>query len=622
MPVNTLVYSSVIATAAAGAVVWLAINVNWALAVLIGPIAAVLGVVSSEKSQWRIADAVAAKADLWYRSVLDSSPDFLFVCSTDESVSYVSPSVERVLGEVRLETLDDVLDLLDPDRAVLSRDAVLESQAVIDEYITAVSLGDESATLDVRIRDERANPVVEGIVIFATDVTKEEALRHRLQHQAFIDELTGLPNRRALNDATEAAHARAARAGHTMALILLDLDGFKGVNDTLGHPFGDRLLAEIANRLQAETRSGETVGRLGGDEFAIVVEDRDSFDVERIGRRLLDAIALPIELDGQLLSIGCSAGISVLRGSESPEDMFRFADIALYESKRTGRGSLTVFRDEFEDLLAVEARLTQEIALGFERGEFSVVYQPLVSTSEPIAVGFEALLRWDSSTLGPVSPATFIPIAERSSAILDLGEWVLREACRQLAAWTELTDRQLSMSVNVSPRQLDDERFLDVVRTVLAETGIAPNCLMLEITESAMMDNIGKITKSLQELRDLGIRVALDDFGTGYSSLAKLQQLPVDCIKIDRTFVANSTTSETSASLLASILDIGRSLSVTVVAEGVENVAELANLATDPAPLVQGYYFGRPVNSIEALRYLEPGAFEQPEPVPAAEPTV
>ncbi|MDA3040254.1 MAG: EAL domain-containing protein, partial [Actinomycetota bacterium] len=426
------------------------------------------------------------------------------------------------------------------------------------------------------------------------------------------DELTGLPNRRALNSTGDGALARSSRSSQELAMLLIDLDGFKGVNDTLGHPAGDALLQEVARRLQQSTRAGETLARLGGDEFAVIAENLTDEEAARpLAERLIEALRPPIQIDGQWLAVGTSIGFTVTSDQNRPTstaDLLKQADIALYEAKRQGRGRALSFTPAMAVEAEVEARLLREVQLGFDRGEFHLVFQPLVSTNDSETVAFESLMRWHSPTLGIVSPVTFIPIAERTGAIIEMGRWALAESCRRLAEWNALyPDRRLSVSVNISLQQITDDGLPALVKRVLDDTGVSPHQLQLEVTESMLAINPHKVTAPLQALRDLGVRVALDDFGTGYSSMAHLQTLPVDCIKIDRAFIDRLKLlgDRQAALVIQAIVDLGRALDVVVVAEGVENQGQLDALLLQKVEVAQGFLFAYPLEPEQVGDFLD-----------------
>jgi diguanylate cyclase (GGDEF)-like protein len=380
--------------------------------------------------------------------------------------------------------------------------------------------------------------------------------------------------------------------------VLVDLDGFKGVNDTLGHPVGDELLRTVARRLVASTRDGEQVARLGGDEFAVVVENLDpTSGPPAICQRLLDALRAPYELGGEVLAVQASIGLAVAPSGCDSAAVFSQADIALYEAKSLGGNRFVVFESTMQEVLNVTMRLEREMRPAFERGEFHLVYQPILAVDGEELVGFEALMRWSSSLLGPISPVTFIPAAERTGLIIELGRWALGEACSQLVRWRrQRPGSRLWVSVNVSVIQLNEPDFLDLVMAALDASGLEPSALQIEITESVMVRDHESLAVTLDAIRARGVMVALDDFGTGYASMSQLQSLPVDSLKIDRSFIeALNGGDERAANVVQALIQLGDALGLHVVAEGVEKSDQLDELRAQHCQLAQGYLLGRPM---------------------------
>jgi diguanylate cyclase (GGDEF)-like protein len=424
---------------------------------------------------------------------------------------------------------------------------------------------------------------------------KTEELRYRALH----DTLTGLPNRALILDRAQQAIARAHREHTKPAALFLDLDDFKTVNDTFGHAIGDELLQAVATRISGAVREPDTVGRLGGDEFIVLVEgDPRAARPELVAQRLLDVLREPFRLDvldTGPLSIAASIGIAV---GERPdgEALLRDADIALYEAKGAGKHRYAVFREEM--YATVSDRLALEIDFhgALERGEFFLEYQPTFDLGEGALIGAEALLRWRHPTRGVVGPSEFVPIAESTGLIVPIGSWVLERACEQAKAWHDAGD-EIEVSVNISALQLDDPGFQATVTETLAGSGLPPSSLILEITETALMRDPELVAGRLAGLKSLGIRVAIDDFGTGYSSLAYLQRFPVDALKIDRTFISRIATSADAAALIRTLVQLGRSMKLSTVAEGIETNDQLARLRAEDVELGQGFLFARPLDA-------------------------
>ncbi|MBS0512711.1 MAG: EAL domain-containing protein [Proteobacteria bacterium] len=430
-----------------------------------------------------------------------------------------------------------------------------------------------------------------------SDISQVKESEQRIRDLAYYDPLTGLPNRRLLDDRLQVELAHASRQHGRVAVMFVDLDRFKRINDSLGHEVGDQLLVEVARRLRSCLREDDTVARMGGDEFVVVMSDFDGPEgaVHAAGR-MADALRDPIAVDGRELVVTCSIGISLYPddGADS-STLIKNADVAMYRAKDEGRNAFQLYQPAMNarslEHLALEAALHRALPAD----ELLLHYQPIISVDGRNIVAAEALLRWRHPDLGLVSPAEFIPIAEETGLIVPIGEWVLRTACAQHAAWRAAGRLPIRMMVNISARQFRDHGFVDMVRRVLRETGMPPHLLTLELTESILMDDTRQGIVLLEELRLLGLRVALDDFGTGYSSLGYLKRFPIDELKIDRLFVRDIDRNPRDAALAAAIISIGHSLGLCVVGEGVETAAQLDTLASHGCDFVQGFHFSPPV---------------------------
>jgi len=447
-----------------------------------------------------------------------------------------------------------------------------------------------------------------AIVCIAQDLRERIEAEERLNYQAYHDPLTELPNRLLLAERLRSALSRAERSGLAVALLYLDLDGFKHVNDTLGHQEGDRLLKAMAGRLQACVRGHDAVARLGGDEFVVLVEDvRDPRQPARVAENIIAALSAPFELGGLELRMRASVGISMgpLHGSTG-EQLLKAADAAMYRAKRTGQGRYQFFSEELTQQ-AME-RLTLENALRDPRLHEQLVlhYQPQVSIAHTRTVGVEALIRWQHPTRGLQSPLYFIPVAEETGLIHGIGEWVLRTACAQARAWIDAGYPPIRMAVNISAQQVADDRIVASVQSALRETRLEPSLLELEVTERALQTGAEAI-EVLGRLKRLGVQLALDDFGTGYSGLSSLKLLPFDRLKIDRSFVRDLHTDASDRALVRAIIAMARSLKLEVVAEGVETQAQLAFLREHRCDEFQGYLVAAPMNAdalVPSLRAL------------------
>jgi diguanylate cyclase (GGDEF)-like protein len=440
---------------------------------------------------------------------------------------------------------------------------------------------------------------------------RREAERH-IRYLALHDSLTSLPNRSTFNTRLDQQIAAAGAAGKRIGVLYLDLDRFKEVNDLYGHATGDRVLQMVASRVKAELTDGQMMARLGGDEFAVLAPNIGGpAEIGAVADRIQAAISMGLD-DGSIDTIQISIGIAIYPddGSDS-ETLLSHADTALYRSKIEGRNTYRFFEAamgaEVRDRRQMEHDLRQAVA----RDEFSLVYQPQTDIETGRVVGFEALLRWHHPSRGIIAPGVFIPAAEDSGAILQIGEWVLRTACREAATWTQ----NLTIAINVSALQIYSDNFVQLVHSILLETGLSPARLELEITETAMVRDLQRALNALRQIKALGVRIAMDDFGTGYSSLSNLRAFPFDKIKIDGSFVKSVNTNEQAATIVRAVLGLGRGLGLPVLAEGVETKAELAFLTQEQCGEVQGYFVGRPadISTFRAITHGEPAESAQPE---------
>lgn len=451
-----------------------------------------------------------------------------------------------------------------------------------------------------------------GAVIVFRDVSAARSMALEMTHLAQHDFLTGLPNRVFLNDRVTQAIALAPRHMKKVAVLFLDLDGFKHINDSLGHPIGDRLLQSVAKRLVDCVRGTDTVSRQGGDEFVVLLSEMEASEDAAIGaRRMLQAVAEAHSVDHHDLHVTTSIGVSVFPDDGlDAETLIKNADTAMYQAKENGRQSYQFFKPSM-NVRAVERQSIEEsLRRALERQEFTLNYQPKISLRTGEITGAEALIRWTHPTRGPVSPAHFIPVAEDCGLILPIGNWVLREACRRARSWVDAGLPPISMAVNISAMEFRNDGFLDGVFSILQETSLDPKALELELTESVLMKNAGSTESILKALRSKGVQLAIDDFGTGYSSLSYLRKFPIDALKIDQSFVRQITTVPDETTIVTAVISMGRSLKLRVVAEGVETQEELAFLQAQQCDEAQGYFFGRPVSHEQFAQLLEVGIAE------------
>ena len=434
----------------------------------------------------------------------------------------------------------------------------------------------------------------------------------QLRHQALHDALTGLPNRALILDRLGQMLAQSRRRPMPLAVLFIDLDDFKDVNDTLGHQAGDELLITVAGRLQVAIREGDTVGRLGGDEFVVLTgasaPDADTADAAMVAERILGVLARPVKLTASDVPVTVSASIGYAEGyRDTPDELLQDADIALYEAKAKGKRCAIRFVPSMQDAVDHHRHLEVDLSTALEDDEFFLVYQPTFGLDSGDFTGVEALLRWRHPERGEVQPAEFLPALEASGLIVPVGAWVLHEACRQGAAWGQ-SGQRFAVSVNVSARQLDGDRLIDDVEDALALSGLAPARLILELTETALMHDAEATVARLQALKALGVRIAVDDFGTGYSSLAYLKQFPIDVLKIDRSFISGITDSAEAVALVHTLVQLGKVLGIETVAEGVETSGQVEVLRAERVDGGQGFHFARPMG-VEApdLRHLLEG---------------
>jgi diguanylate cyclase (GGDEF)-like protein len=424
-----------------------------------------------------------------------------------------------------------------------------------------------------------------------------EAKTAQLRHQALHDALTELPNRTLITDRIEQLLARGRRNGTLGAALFVDLDEFKNVNDTLGHASGDHLLQSVATRLTVALRDVDTIGRMGGDEFVILIDGTESeLGPELVAQRVLDVMRQPFDVDGAAAPMLVTVSIGIAVGDrEVPGDLLRDADVALYLAKAAGKNCYEVFRPEMETHVRRRFELEVDLRSALEGDQFRLVYQPIYTLDDLIVTGVEALIRWDHPVLGVVQPNEFIPLLEASGQIVEVGRWVLHEACAQMAQW-RARGSDLVVSVNVSSRQLDREGIVEHVREALDDSGLDPSMLTIEITETALMRNVDTSARRLRELKLLGVMIAVDDFGTGYSSLAYLQRLPVDCLKIDRAFISAMADSPESDALIHTLVQLGRDLGLRTLAEGVETTLQIDRLRVEQVDEAQGFLLARPLD--------------------------
>jgi len=532
-----------------------------------------------------------------FRSLVTSSTDLVLVLGA-RGCEYASESVTTMLG--RSDVLGDGLDrLLHPD----DRDGVWATHTDGGPPETVFRLRNrfgEWRQLEAHVTDLRRDRYVRGVVLNGRDVTERLKLEEQLTRQAFHDSLTGLANRALFRDRIDQALARSARSHETLGVLLIDLDGFKQVNDSLGHDAGDELLRHVAARFDELVRPGDTLARLGGDEFALLLEGADEDQAVAVARRLLATLETPAALAQRELAVTASIGIVAHTGGGGDSaELIRHADVAMYAAKADGRARFKVFHGGMARAAAELLGLEHDLRLALSRGELRLDYQPEVAIDGEAIVGVEALLRWSSPGRGSVSPAQFIPLAEANGAILAIGEFVIREACATTARWRRegiLPDPFVTW-VNVSAKQLCPGGLAALVEDALERTGLPPDHLGLEVTETAIVEDgaaAEHARRELERVHGLGVRIAIDDFGTGFSSLGQLRHFPIDVLKVDRSFVDGVEHDAKVAAIAANLVALAHSLGLVAIAEGVESPDQLAVFRELGCDQAQGYLFGRP----------------------------
>jgi diguanylate cyclase (GGDEF)-like protein/PAS domain S-box-containing protein len=550
-----------------------------------------------------------------FRSLVQHAHDLITVLDSSSTVIYQSPSIEGALGYTPEEMLGTQFDrLLTPgqnDRLLrLLADGPTYSGG--DAEVIECSLRHRNGStrqfeiLHTNLLEDEA---VHGIVLNGRDISERKAFEEQLEHQAFHDPVTQLPNRALLNERVRHALARTRREGKALAVIFLDLDDFKTINDSLGHAAGDRVLLEVAKRLATSIRLSDTAARFGGDEFAILLEDPTGpQEAAEIAERIIEELKKPLQIEGKEIGVRASLGISIVNPPSAldADELIRNADAAMYIAKRDGKGSYRLFEPTMHSDVLARLELRADLQRALVNDEFELYYQPVIRLHDSSISGMEALVRWRHPERGLIAPDEFIPFAEEAGLIVPLGRWVLREGCRHAKAIQDqvVVDPPLTMNINLSVNQLHHSDIVADVRDALTDSGLDPHSLTLEITETVMMTNAELAEERLGELKQLGVSIALDDFGTGYSSLGYLARFPVDVIKMDRSFLSAGASPMTSG-LATAVIGLGKTFELSIVAEGIEFPEQWETLRALGCELGQGFYFARPMESSASIEYLQ-----------------
>ena len=549
----------------------------------------------------------AARLAARLTATLESITDAFLMLDRDWNLSYMNGEAERLLQCRREQVIGRNVWQVFPEAVggpyyrAYHKAVESNSSVSFEEYYAPLKLWTEI----------RAYPSEEGLAIYFLDISARKASEAEIHQLAFYDRLTGLPNRQLLLNRIEHALALCGRIGHSGAVLFIDLDNFKAINDTRGHDKGDILLQLVAQRLQSAVRASDTVARFGGDEFVVLLEDLESdaatatAGAHESARKVQQAFCQPFEIAGVQQYSTPSIGITIFnRDAGSVDDVLQRADLAMYQAKAAGRNAIAFFDPEMQRRVAASVALEADLRRALAQDEFVLHYQPQVGVDGRLA-GAEALLRWNHPQRGLVPPAEFIPVAEDSGLIVPLGQWVLRSACRLLAQWAgNAATAALQMAVNVSAHQFHRPDFVEQVLAVLAETGAPAGRLQLELTESLLLKDVAGTVEKMCRLREVGVGFALDDFGTGYSSLSYLHKLPLDQLKIDRSFIQEISGEGHGAAIVRIIVALGQALDMTVLAEGVETAAQFDFIVAEGCQAYQGYLYSRPLPAAQLADFV------------------
>ncbi|MEI7026811.1 EAL domain-containing protein [Paenibacillus sp. y28] len=545
-----------------------------------------------------------------YKSMFEHNPDMVVWLNLDGRFLSVNPAAERLTGFTARELLEQPFTMLfhsDDRGAVLSMLTNLRNEAGSMQFeIRLQHKKEQLIDVNMTVIPITVEDRLVGAYVIAQNITIRKMAEATVQHLAYHDTLTGLPNRLLFFQMLSGAIEQSARDGSPMSLLFIDLNRFKLVNDTMGHAAGDRLLQETANRINGCLNGRGALARLSGDEFVILLQNALPADAEQLAQRMISNFSEPVTWDGYSLFVSMSIGISLYpENGSTAEQLLQFADIAMYRMKEKQQNGYIFFETEMNETIQRRMTLEKELRQAVEKKQFMLYYQPQIDGASGRISGMEALLRWLHPERGLVPPQDFIPLAEETGLIVPLGEWVLETACRQNQLWRDAGLPPITIAVNISMRQFQEERLISVVERIVQEQRLEPGTLELEITESVGLQGTEQVIEKLERIKQLGVSIAIDDFGTGYSSLHYLRRLPVDTLKIDRSFIRDMTFAENGITFVQSILSLAHSLQLNVLAEGVEHESQQLALRQLGCERMQGYYFSRPVPAGEAELLLQ-----------------
>ncbi|MCX7184981.1 MAG: EAL domain-containing protein [Nitrosospira sp.] len=565
----------------------------------------VIRIVLSDITERKLVEEKHREQEEFFRMITENVDDFIAVLDLEGRRLYNNPSYARLFGDTEaLKGTDSFAEIYPDDRERIKqafRETVQSGTGRRMEFRLALANG------DIRYMESNSGLIKNSqgeasyVVVVSHDITERKQTEQRIVEMATHDVLTGLPNRTLFRDRITQALAHDRRSQEQAAVLFIDLDHFKVINDSLGHDVGDSLLKEVALRLTTTVRNEDTVARQGGDEFIVLLPNiAGAFNAEAVAQKILDVLIEPFQISGKELHIGASIGIALFPSDgDDVEALLRNSDIAMYYAKESGRNSYHFFAPEMNKLTLERHLLGIDLRHALERNELLLHFQPVIDMPDGKLTGIEVLLRWQHPEQGLIPPSTFIPLAEETGMIVSIGEWVLRQSCLQIKGWQGLGYEVPKLAINISARQFRHKMLVVDIARILADTGVDGRCLTLEITESMLVENIEKTAEMLRQLNTMGLEISVDDFGTGYSSLSYLKRYPIDTLKIDRSFVRDIATDPNDVAIIKAIIAMARSLKIEVIAEGVETEEQLVFLSRQGCKRYQGYYFSKPLSAAE-----------------------